>query len=958
MKTKCSIFIVMISSNARTIASEVVILVLCLSSAVAHAQANLQISGHVYDCKTRNELPGASVQLMTSDSIVIATTMAYGESRNNDDVTKYATYSFTVPKRDAAYILKCSHAGYATSYMSVTVDKLRRRETTRNLPPLLLREEATMLEGVTVSATKVKFYYRGDTVVYNADAFVLSEGSMLDALVRQLPGVELKENGDIYHNGKLVESLLLNGKDFFKSDKSVMLDNLPTYTVKQVEVYDKQGEASEFVGRKLQGDLSYVMDIKLKKEYSIGMLGNIEAGAGVASGSYDGDQPYLGRLFAMRFTDHSRVSLFTNVNDLNDDRQPGKNDSWQPDNMSSGNTSRQKAGLDYSIDARNKKWKLNGSASLSHSRLYDTENTNRTNFLSNSDTYEKIENSIRNKNLSFWHLNEFQTKGKRFQMELKHYLEYKKYDLSNGMESMAYADTVINRYVSNGLNRGNKFYGELVAKSRIKFADVVNDYMEISAGGSVEKVNDETFKRYNLFSGSDKVPSKVSDQYFDNMPNRNHWLFLDARYWLGLNRIIGMTFSYNLSCKRTRKGSRLYLLEQMEDYEEKELGWLPSVAEYESVQDFGNSYNSTLDEVKNKFTPSFGLYKPTKNGYWSSQINMPLEFIRYRMHYMRGRTDTIIRRNTLLPQLNSTYISWTSNDRSKDIDLRYWLNSYSPDLQYMVDICDDTDPLNIRQGNSGLKNSYCHRLRLSGLIELHKKYRYFLALEGSVTDNAIAMGYMYDVNTGVRTYKAYNVDGNWDISLRHNFRMSLNCFTLNVEVAGLHRQNADIIGSSTDGIVNRSVVRREQLDYDIDGNYSVGKNSMSAFFRGWWQYLHSTRPSFTDLHVANFNYGVRGIVNLPFQMQLSTTFTVYSRRGYNESSLNANDLVWDARLSYPLLKGRLVLMVDGFDILGNLSNVTYSVNGQGRTEVRRNVLPQYVLFHAQLKLSKQPKKKR
>lgn len=105
---------------------------------------------------------------------------------------------------------------------------------------------------------------------------MLAEGSMLDALVRQMPGVEIKSDGRIYHNGQFVESLLLNGKDFFKGDNSVMLDNLPSYTVKQVEVYDKYGKMSDFLGERRESDKRYVMDMKLKKEYSIGTLANIE----------------------------------------------------------------------------------------------------------------------------------------------------------------------------------------------------------------------------------------------------------------------------------------------------------------------------------------------------------------------------------------------------------------------------------------------------------------------------------------------------------------------------------------------------------------------------------------------------------------------------------------------------------------------------------------------------------
>ena len=78
---------------------------------------------------------------------------------------------------------------------------------------------------MVVKATKVKSIIKATTIVYNADAFQLGEGSMLDALIRQLPGAELSKDGRIYVNGKFVESLLLNGKDFFRGDNTVMFEN-------------------------------------------------------------------------------------------------------------------------------------------------------------------------------------------------------------------------------------------------------------------------------------------------------------------------------------------------------------------------------------------------------------------------------------------------------------------------------------------------------------------------------------------------------------------------------------------------------------------------------------------------------------------------------------------------------------------------------------------------------------
>ena len=91
------------------------------------------------------------------------------------------------------------------------------------------------LKEVVIKATKIKMTYRGDTITFNADAFNLPEGSMLDALIRQMDGVELKDDGRILVQGEQVEELMLNGKDFFKGNNKVRLDNLPAYTVQRVQ---------------------------------------------------------------------------------------------------------------------------------------------------------------------------------------------------------------------------------------------------------------------------------------------------------------------------------------------------------------------------------------------------------------------------------------------------------------------------------------------------------------------------------------------------------------------------------------------------------------------------------------------------------------------------------------------------------------------------------------------------
>ena len=88
--------------------------------------------------------------------------------------------------------------------------------------------------------------------------------------------------------------------------------------------------------------------------------------------------------------------------------------------------------------------------------------------------------------------------------------------------------------------------------------------------------------------------------------------------------------------------------------------------------------------------------------------------------------------------------------------------------------------------------------------------------------------------------------------------------------------------------------------------------------------------------------------------RLGTDLTMYSRRGYKDKTMNSDDVVWNARLSRPFFKGKLIVMVDGFDILGQLSNVTRTMNAQGITETYSNVIPRYLVLHATYRFNIMP----
>ena len=83
---------------------------------------------------------------------------------------------------------------------------------------------------------------------------------------------------------------------------------------------------------------------------------------------------------------------------------------------------------------------------------------------------------------------------------------------------------------------------------------------------------------------------------------------------------------------------------------------------------------------------------------------------------------------------------------------------------------------------------------------------------------------------------------------------------------------------------------------------------------------------------------------------------MFSRRGYNSTMMNTDDLVWNAELARTLFKERLTLKLTAFDLLHQLSNKQYSVNAQGRTETRNNCIPRYAMLTLAYRFTQKPKK--
>lgn len=295
-------------------------------------------------------------------------------------------------------------------------------------------------------------------------------------------------------------------------------------------------------------------------------------------------------------------------------------------------------------------------------------------------------------------------------------------------------------------------------------------------------------------------------------------------------------------------------------------------------------------------------------------------------------------------------------------DINYSLSGIAPDMTYRLNMRDDVNPLSIWLGNPNVSNTHTHHANFSFRTgNTEKQQNLSFNLDYNLLVNAICQSMIYDKKTGVSTFRPDNINGNWNLSGGFNFSQAVDKkkrLTLTANTNAGYINSVDLISVYDESGSSRSSVRNWNIGETLRGEYRLNNYFLGAKGSVNWTNATSDRPDFININSIDFNYGVNGQMPLPWNMELSTDLTMYSRRGYSDSNMNTNELLWNARLAKRFMNGNLTLMVDGFDILGNLSNVRQTLNAQGRKESFYNVIPRYAMLHIIYRLNREPKKKK
>ena len=955
-------------------------------------ERKIALYGHVMNSLTRVGIPDVFVTLMREDSTVVDTMHVFKQwsGQGKDDYL----YRFEIPAREQHYIIRAEHPDYETCFVNYAVRHIARNDyfdapwhymkKKPTLNPSMRGEMEDSLKEVVIKATKIKMTYRGDTITFNADAFNLPEGSMLDALIRQMDGVDLKDDGRILVQGEQVDELMLNGKDFFKGNNKVMLDNLPAYTVQKVQTYHKSTELSEYLGRDYEKK-RFVMDVQLKREYNQGWMANVE-GASSLFRPHEKEEnhlpiteedgrglPYIARMFALRYTDNSRLSVYGNINNVNESRRPGSNGEWEPSNAPTGLHENRMAGMNLFIEEKDKRWKENATVDVVWRRSTDGTQTNAEQFHTDApSTYNRQTYRHRNRDLSLSAANLFQL-NKPFFLYSSSYFRYNTYESDSHTRSAQFGNDP-SRYGSTTAILDSVFSATL--STDMQQSLINSNLQRANSDGNGITAETTNYLTKKLASG-DNAGVDVNASY--NRGHSHNTSQQQLRYQLtpSLNSILN---------RHSSTPSSDINVSVAPNYRISWLNGLYLYAEYRFLYrqrdntndifladtlDLQNAYDRTHRRVENRvaLTPGFTYNKDGR--YMRASYQMHFYNVNEQLDYRSAYTDTTLVQHcwTMSPELSFQY-AW--DNWAHSIDLWYGIEFQTPDLFQKVNILNNENPLVRRYGNPHLRGATNHRIQF-GINRNWRERRTSERFGGGIRffRHQVAQGQAYDPVTGITTYRPENVEGNWQTYFFNFFNMPLDKprrLMMNIYTHGDYSRNVDIINGLSH-VNNYYLENRLTLSYTL-GNLTMG---LPTYF----EYRHTTNEEHTIQTINAYNYQYGLTLNYNFKREegskvarwlqgftLATDIKMFSRRGYGDSSMNRDDLVWNASIarsfSNPFGKkagGTLVARLEGFDILGQLSSTSIFINGQGRTETISNTLPRYLMLHLTYQWSKMPRKR-
>lgn len=897
----------------------------------------LNIRGTVFDNELLEPMHGAAVKLFNSKDSLVG-----GQSTDKDGHYLLANIPY------GTYTLKISFMGFKEQSFAL---KLPQKNGNFKVSDVLLRESSTLMREAVVEGQMPEMTVVDDTVMYNADAFKLPEGSLVEDLVKKLPGIVVDENGNYTWNGKQINQILVDGKRFF-GNMDMVLKELPSDIVDKVKAYDRKSEQARITGID-DGEERTVLDLAIKKDRKKGWFGNAEGGYG----TYD---RYTGRMNVNRFLGDQKFAVVGSANNT----------------QGNGMRETQRGGVTLNL-VKAKLLDVNGNITGNFGQGKSERTSNSQSFENKKAAYSNSHNKSENsdKNLDFQLRMEW-TPDSVTTIDFEPSFSFGNSSSSSRNESASFKDdpyavpgivdplAQLNQIskdigVNHRLNAGNNSSANYNASASLGFnRRLKKPGRNISFGmnGGIEESENEgeNFSQTDYYqilamTGEDSIYHKT--QYSDQANKR--WN-AGARFSYSepLADRVYLQFRYNYNYRFTDNNRTV---SSIFDPFNEQLG----VNQY----NYGNFRNySVRDTAQCNYTTNtyqnhtINLQVRVNRTQYELTVGGNLHPQKNEVDYNKGFKHYDVARTVMnaSPNINFRY----KFSRQENLTFRYGGSMGQPGITDLIpDTLSNADPLNIRLGNPGLKPSFSQNINANYNKNIPNLQRSYSANASfNTTQNSVSSRTEYNEITGGRITRPENINGNWNANASFNFNTAISRdmrFHLNANTQGGLTNSVGYVYRSKTKETIKNRTRGSRINQSLRISYRNDWLEVSANGNIRYNHSRSTNTSASNLDTYTFSYGMQTTMNFPWNMSFRTEISENSRRGYTDASMNTNELIWDFQISQRLLpKRNLTISLRATDVLNQRDEVNRNISSTSRTDSRTANIRSYFLMTVNYRFGK------
>lgn len=934
-------------------------------------QAQRSISGTVIDDTQKEAVIQATVSLLKTDS-----TLVTNAATNLD-----GQFKLTAPQ-DGRYLLKVSYLGYKTLFHNVTMEG-----KPVDLGQLTIQADAIMLKGAEVVKNQAKVYTKDDTLVYNASAYRAPEGSVVEELVKKLPGAEVGDDGTIKINGKTVQKIKVDGKEFMTGDTKTAIKNLPTSVVERIKTYDEKSDLSRVTGID-DGNEQMVLDFGLKRGMNRGMFANVDVGVGTKD-------RYAGRAFGAMMKDEWRVMSFLNANNTNDMGYGGGGGGGRFGGGGRDGLHAPKSGSVNFNYEKPKILKWDGSVRWDHKdddvwnrssselfvgRTGSFSESNRQNF-SRSNSWnaqmrlEWTPDTLWNISMRpTWSYGTNDSKSNSlsatFNEDPYNYVSSTN-DIAQMVANMlGVSDTLlVNSFSRNGLNYSDsKRLGGTLQINRKIGSKGRNVTLQLGANysdGDSRSISSNLVNLYRYLTTNPDSAEYQTNRY-NLTPTKNYDYNVRLTYSEPIFTATFLQFSYNFQYRYTKSDRSTYDFSWAKNTYVDWMDWsgigpqyrnwdayLAQPLEHGTLDDYYRQDLSRFSQYKNYIHTAEIMLRVIRKSY---NFNVGLQLIPQSSEftYRYLATDTVTKR-TVLNWSPTANFRWKLSDRG-NMRFEYRGSTSQPSMSDLLPITDNSDPLNITSGNPALKPSFTQRFswRYNDYFEHYQRF-VFANLNFSTTSNSVANMVKYNPETGGQTSRPENINGNWNLRGNFTFNTALDTlgnYNINSGTEVSYNNQVGYIDLERDGNISKMTTKQTMLSERLGASYRNSWIEVELNGGIRYNYVHNALQPNSKLSTWAFNYGFNTTLQTPWGMQMTTSLNMSSRRGYSDAAANTNELIWNAQLSQSFLEGKpLSVRLEFYDILGRQSNFSRTISAMSRNDNWYNSINSYVMLRVNYQLN-------